>query len=136
MLYVTYAKFGAGGGFVDGYDTNGNLIARVATNGPLDAPWGITLAPAGFGQFSKDLLIGNRGDGRIIAFDPTTFQFLGALTLADGTVFSEPGLWSLSFGNKGTGFDVNTLYFVADSWDRAAHPPRFVQANTSRTTSP
>ncbi len=112
-LYVTYAKLGAGGGFVDTFDTNGKFLARVASNGPLNSPWGVALAPSGFGQFANDLLIGNLGDGRINAYNPTTFASLGQLTLNNGTVFSEPGLWSLSFGNQGAGFNSNTLYFTA-----------------------
>jgi uncharacterized protein (TIGR03118 family) len=83
-LYVTYAKVnsmgvGQPGGFVDEYDTSGNFIKRIATMGGLYAPWGITLAPGRFGQFSDELLIGQFGDGQILAYDPTTDAFLGTL---------------------------------------------------------
>ncbi|MDA0166025.1 hypothetical protein OM076_37520, partial [Solirubrobacter ginsenosidimutans] len=56
---------GRGLGIVDAFDTAGRL--RVAQFGHLNAPWGLAQAPAGFGRFSGDLLIGNFGDGRISA---------------------------------------------------------------------
>ena len=71
-IFVTYAKqdadrqdeiAGHGLGYVDAYDTAGHLLGRVASGGDLDAPWGLAWAPAGFGQFSGDLLVGNFGDG-------------------------------------------------------------------------
>jgi uncharacterized protein (TIGR03118 family) len=77
MLVVTFAKQQAGShdeqhhqgfGVVDAFDTDGNLISRIATHGQLNAPWGIALAPAKFGAFSGDLLIGNFGDGQINAY--------------------------------------------------------------------
>src|SRR5258708_32213595 len=76
-LYVTYASLGPGGtpmpgGVVSEFDANGNFIARIATGGPLFAPWGIVIAPAGFGGFSNDLLIGHFGNGEILAYDSTT----------------------------------------------------------------
>jgi uncharacterized protein (TIGR03118 family) len=61
---------------VDEFDTNGNLIRRVISDGALDAPWAVALAPAGFGDFGGALLVGNFGDGRINAFDPMTGVFL------------------------------------------------------------
>ena len=84
-IYVTYAKQdadahddvqGKGLGYVDVYDPNGNLLDRVASKGKLNAPWGLALAPAGFGDFSNSLLVGNFGDGRINAFDLATGEFL------------------------------------------------------------
>src|SRR5438309_2038872 len=87
-LYVTYAKqnaekhddvAGMGHGFVDIYDTSGNLLQRLITRGQLNSPWGLTLAPASFGEFANDLLVGNFGNGRINAYDPTTGEFLGRL---------------------------------------------------------
>jgi uncharacterized protein (TIGR03118 family) len=74
QLYVTYAKqdaaghddvAGAGNGFVDVFDTSGNFVKRLISNGPLNSPWGITVAPASFGQAAGDLLVGNFGDGLI-----------------------------------------------------------------------
>jgi uncharacterized protein (TIGR03118 family) len=109
------------GGIVDEFDTDGNLLTpnHFAANGlgagPLKAPWGITQAPADFGKFSNDILIGNDGGpGYIDAFDPNTGAFLGHLTQPDGTPIAIPGLWYLTFGNgtPQTGL-TKQLYFVA-----------------------
>ena len=85
-LYVTYARqdrdgglSNGGTGFVSVFDLNGNFIRRLVSRGHLDAPWGLSLAPAGFGQFGGALLVGNHGDGRIHAFNPDTGRFLGRL---------------------------------------------------------
>src|SRR5205807_10061375 len=57
-LYVTYAKqdaaqhddvAGPGLGYVDAFDTSGNLLRRIASGGSLNAPWGLAIAPSGFG---------------------------------------------------------------------------------------
>jgi len=131
-LYVTYALqdedqeddvAGPGNGFVDAYDTAGNLIRRVASMGELNSPWGLALAPADFGRFSGDLLVGNFGDGRIHAFDPATltsdgeFEAVGLLHSAAGGPIQIDGLWALQFG-KGTSAVganglTNTLFFTA-----------------------
>jgi hypothetical protein len=96
---------------------NGNFITRVAGQGVLNAPWGMALAPAGFGSFGGDLLIGNFGDGVINAFDPKTFALVGSLNTSAGTPIANPGLWEIFFGqNNGqntTLGDPNTLYFAA-----------------------
>ena len=88
LLYVTYAVqdaakhddvAGAGHGIVDAFDLNGNLIRRVTSGGALNSPWGLALAPAGFGQFGGNLLVGNFGDGHVNAYDPNTGSLLGTL---------------------------------------------------------
>jgi uncharacterized protein (TIGR03118 family) len=124
-VYVTYAQVstttfesvGAGLGYVDEFDNNGNFITRVAGQGVLNAPWGMALAPAGFGSFGGDLLIGNFGDGVINAFDPKTFALVGSLNSSAGTPIANIGLWEIFFGqNSGqitTLGDPNTLYFAA-----------------------
>jgi uncharacterized protein (TIGR03118 family) len=117
FIVVTYTPFppkpGLGIGVVDVYDTEGNLMRRFATGGQLDLPWGIALAPASFGQFSNDVLIGNVGNGRINAFNPRTGAFLGPLTNQSGKPIAFPGLWGLIFGNGGQGGSPNILYFSA-----------------------
>lgn len=122
QLYVTYAKQdadkeddvpGPGNGFVDVFDADGNFVERFASNGVLNSPWGMALAPASFGAFGNDLLIGNFGDGTINAFDPTNGNFLGTLDDVNGNPIVNQGLWGLEFGNNGPGFDPNTLYFTA-----------------------
>src|SRR5438093_974299 len=75
-IFVTFAKqgptgdelHGQGFGFVDAFDWAGNLLVHVARHGSLNAPWGLALAPANFGRFGGDLLVGNFGDGKIIAY--------------------------------------------------------------------
>jgi uncharacterized protein (TIGR03118 family) len=116
-LYVTYAQLGPGGtpmpgGVVDEYNSSGNLIKRIASDGPLSAPWGIVVAPANFGSFSNDLLIGNFGNGEIDAYDATTDLFLGTLDGTNGQPLVNDHLWALETRNA-PGFDPNALYFSA-----------------------
>jgi uncharacterized protein (TIGR03118 family) len=121
-VYVTYAEVnrsnggqmvGAGLGYVDEFDSNGNFIAEAIVQSVLNAPWGMALAPAGFGSFGGDLLVGNFGDGVINAFNPTTFAYVGSLSTATGTPIANPGLWEIFFGQGSTVGDPNTLYFAA-----------------------
>lgn len=120
-LFVEYADLTPTGaavpgstGYVDEYDSSGNLIARVVTGGTLDAPWGITMAPAtGFGAYSGDLLVGNFGNGEINAFNPVNGAYLGTLDGASGTPLVNQNLWALDFGNGSVGFSSTTLYFTA-----------------------
>jgi len=121
-LYVTYAKqdaakeddvAGAGNGFVDIFNTNGKLEKRLISQGALNSPWGLTLAPASFGQFSEDLLVGNFGDGTINAYNPHNGKFEGTLTDAAGKPISIEGLWGLTFGNGGLGGALDQLFFTA-----------------------
>ena len=121
-LYVTFAKqnakkhddvAGAGHGFVDVFDTNGNLISRLISRGSLNSPWGLALAPANFGQFSNDLLVGNFGDGHINVFDPNTAAALGSLQNSGGIPIQIDGLWSLQFGNGAAAGATNELFFTA-----------------------
>ena len=107
-IVVTYAKqdadaeddvAGPGNGFVDIYDTDGNLLSHFAARGALNSPWGVALAPQGFGRASGALLIGNFGDGRINAYAPASGKFLGALRDEHGARIAIDGLWALKFGN-------------------------------------
>jgi uncharacterized protein (TIGR03118 family) len=121
-LFVTYALqnadkhddvAGAGNGFIDEFDTSGNLIGRFASQGSLNSPHGMALAPADFGAFSNALLVGNFGDGRINAFDLKTHRFLGQISDAAGRPISNSGIWGMTFGNGAGGTRTNTLYFAA-----------------------
>lgn len=122
-LFVTYALRdatsgeqvpGLGNGLIDVFDTSGNLVRRFASGGVLDAPWGLALAPANFGEFSNALLVGNFGDGRIHAFDPATGDLLGALEDAPGEAIEIEGLWALSFGGgAAANGSTNSLFFTA-----------------------
>ncbi len=133
-IFVTYALQdadkmddvpGEGHGFVNMFDTAGKLLGRVASRGPLNSPWGMELAPDDFGKFSGDLLVGNFGDGRIHAFDPTKldgrgeFQHRGPLHSAGGPPIRIDGLWSLSFGNGANAGPKNVLFFTAGPFDES-----------------
>jgi uncharacterized protein (TIGR03118 family) len=124
-IFVTYAKQGPTGdelhgrglGFVDAFDTAGRLLVRVARHGALDAPWGLAMAPANFGNFGGDLLVGNFGDGRINAYREMPggqFAFRGPLRDAEERPITIDGLWALEFGhgapNNGP---TDTLFFTA-----------------------
>jgi len=106
------AMAGAGAGYVSVFDTNGNLVTHAIAGGNLNAPWGLALAPASFGSFGGDLLVGNFGDGTINAYEPTSFAFKGQLQDSTGKPIQNDNLWEILFGAKGTG-DPNTLYFSA-----------------------
>jgi uncharacterized protein (TIGR03118 family) len=121
-LYVTFAfqlpgkhddQAGPGKGFVDIFDTNGNLLRRLISHGVLNSPWGLTLTPANFGQFSNDLLVGNFGDGHIHAFDPQTGTLLGQLKNQSGKPIVIDGLWGLAFGNGAAAGQTDELFFAA-----------------------
>ena len=112
-LYVTFEnKTNPNMGAVEILNPNGTF-QPFSTDAHLKEPWGLALAPSTFGPFHGDLLVGNKFDGTINAFDPTTGAFVGTLTLANGSTFMEPGLWGLAFGNANPSFDPNTLYFTA-----------------------
>jgi len=124
-IFVTYAKQdadaeddvkGPGLGFVDMYSKRGVLLERVASQGVLDAPWGLAMAPDGFGEFGGDLLIGNFGDGTINAFERESdgdFEFEGTLHRRSGNVLSIDGLWAIQFGNGEAAGPTDTLFFTA-----------------------
>jgi uncharacterized protein (TIGR03118 family) len=124
-LYVTFAQqdsamqnetTGAGLGYVDIFDFSGNLISQFASAGALNAPWGIAIAPAGFGSLQGDVLIGNFGDGMINIFTPNGTALAsaeGPLMSSAGQPFVFPGLWSLVFGNGDSDKPVTTLFYTA-----------------------
>jgi uncharacterized protein (TIGR03118 family) len=127
-VFVTYAKqdadaadeiAGQGKGFVDAYDTAGNLLARVAQHGQLNAPWGLAMAPDSFGRFAGDLLVGNFGDGQINAYAEHNgpFTHAGELRDASGKSLSIDGLWALEVGQGGNNGPAGTLFFTAGPED-------------------
>jgi uncharacterized protein (TIGR03118 family) len=115
-----------GNGVVSVFDTTGTFVARVVTGGNLNSPWGVAFAPASFGIFSNDLLIGNFGDGMINVYDPKTFSFLGQLMDGAGKSLVYASLWELLPGGAAVGGtttvgggDTSTLYFTAGLKDEA-----------------
>ena len=121
-LFVTYAKQdaqkhtnvgGPGNGYVAMFNLNGSLIANLVSQGPLNSPWGMAIAPANFGSFAGALLVGNFTDGKINAFNATTGALLGTLDDTTGNPIAIPGLWSLNFGGGAQSEDPGTLYITA-----------------------
>lgn len=148
-LYVLYAKVaanghaavGAGEGFVDVFNPDGSFVKRFATQGKLNAPWGVTMTPAGFleesdmdkgegkngngnmnhSSDSSDvsapvILVGNFGDGHINVFTQAG-KFVGQLKSKDQTIVID-GLWALQFApTTATTIDPKRLYFTAGPAD-------------------
>src|SRR5262249_47370328 len=100
-------------GFIDVYSPDGMLLGRFASRGPLNAPWGMALAPLSFGDFGGALLVGNFGNGAINAFNPRTGQWLGALHDQRGNRIRAEGIWGMAFGNGILGQKTNALYYAA-----------------------
>jgi uncharacterized protein (TIGR03118 family) len=144
QLYVTYAMrdsalhdevTGAGFGYVDIFDFNGNFMSRFASAGALNAPWGIAVAPAGFGSFGGDVLIGNFGDGaiNIFASDGTS---MGPLMVINGGALAIPGLWSLMFGDGDTDKPFTTLFYTAGFADQTDGVFGSIAATTTTMSVP
>lgn len=115
-IYVSYIATSSGGGAVAEFNPDGTFMRQVAVSksgGPLESPWGMTMAPSNFGRFSNDLLVGNFGDGRISAFNPRNGRFLGQLANQHGQPIVIPFLWGLQFGNGQKAGPTNVLYFTA-----------------------
>jgi uncharacterized protein (TIGR03118 family) len=127
-IFVTYAQQDAakkndvpvpGQAYVDEFTPDGQLVGRVVNSGkknaPLNAPWGLALAPAGFGAFGGDLLVGNFGNGRISAYAQrgSDWVYKGQLRRGDGTPIAIDGLWAIAFGNGAAAGPTSTLYFLS-----------------------
>ncbi|GAB3410749.1 TIGR03118 family protein [Massilia agilis] len=127
-LYVSYARQdpnreddvkGPGFGFVSVFAPDGRFLRRFASAGPLNAPWGMALAPASFGRFGSRLLVGNFGDGLINAYDLATGKWLGQLKAPDRKPIRIDGLWGIAFGNGVNEQPVDTLFFSAGPNDES-----------------
>jgi uncharacterized protein (TIGR03118 family) len=126
-IYVAYAKqklpdkedddAGPGNGFLDRFSLQGEFLARVATGGALNSPWGMVIAPSSFGALAGDLLVGNFGDGKINVFDPKTGKFIGTLTKGDGSDVEIEGLWALIAGNGMNAGSDQEIFFTAGPGD-------------------
>jgi uncharacterized protein (TIGR03118 family) len=120
-VFVTYAwrapvdgNDAPTGGYVDEFTPTGKLVARLPRE-RLNEPWGLALAPQGFGRVGGDLLVGNFGDGTIAAYRRTRGRWLshGVLEGRNGRPIAISGLWSLAFGNDGLAGSSHTLFFTA-----------------------
>jgi uncharacterized protein (TIGR03118 family) len=123
-MFVTYVPIpatggqpiaGFGHGVVAEFTTTGEFIRIVERRGPLNDPWGMVMAPAHFGRFSNDLLVGNFGDGKILAYRQHRdgrFTFEGEMVGTNHRPLRNGFLWALWFGNGADGADPNTLYIT------------------------
>jgi uncharacterized protein (TIGR03118 family) len=127
-IFVTYAKQDAaakddvpvpGQAYVDEFTPDGQLLAHVVNSGkknaPLNAPWGLALAPAASGAFAGDLLVGSFGNGRVSAYTQrgNSWVYKGQLRTADGKPIAIDGLWAITFGNGSAAGPTDTLYFAS-----------------------
>lgn len=140
-MYVAYAALPKTGGLpithqglgvVAVFTLEGKFIRVVAKGGNLDAPWGMVMAPAQFGKFSNDLLVGNFGNGRILAYSMKPmndneerdgqnqqYKFDGMLRNSNHKLIENGFLWTLMFGNGVKGSDPNTLYITSGGSNQA-----------------
>ena len=129
-LFVTFAKqdafkhddvAGAGNGFVDEFDLDGKLIARVASNGPLNSPWGLAIAPTGFWQICRRLCWwATSATGRSAPSTlRITIKYMGKLLGIDGKAITIGDLWALTPGNDGKAGSSGEIYFTAGVKDEA-----------------
>ena len=127
-IYVAFAQTqpnsidevdGPGRGFVDAFSADGTLQKRFEWGIWFNAPWGLALAPDGFGHYSGMLLVGQFGSGRVAAFDASTGQFRGMLRTDKGKTLQIDGLWALEFGNGGSAGPTTTLFFTSGPDDEA-----------------
>jgi len=115
-IFVTYAypapvngNDAPHGGYVDEFDLDGRLLARVGRKGELDEPWGMALAPRGFGRFGGDLLVANFGSGRINAYRRGGHGW----TLHGWLPVTLDGVWGIAFGRGGMSGPRTTLFYAA-----------------------
>jgi uncharacterized protein (TIGR03118 family) len=107
QIFVTFAKInpsspnddlaGAGFGFVDVFNTKGQLLRRLVSNGRLNAPWGLEIV-------NGQLWVGNFGDGRINVYDPNNGNFQGTPKDVFGNPLDFDGLWGLLLSGNGEVF--------------------------------
>jgi uncharacterized protein (TIGR03118 family) len=148
QLYVSYTQqdaakhdetTGAGLGYIDVFDFSGNFVSRFASAGVLNAPWGMAVAPAGFGSLAGDLLIGNFGDGKINIFASNGTALatsVGPLTVTNGGTITIPGLWSLVFGNGDADKPLTTLFYTAGFADQTDGVFGSIAVSTATATPP
>lgn len=133
---------GNGFGFVDVFTNDGQFVKRFASNGTLNVPWGVTMAPASFlddqdmsdggsdngGYGDKSFGGGSNKRGNNDQKDPVILvgnfgdgrinvftqdgKFLGQLK-SHNHVLEIDGLWSLTFPPASANIDPHRLYFSA-----------------------
>jgi uncharacterized protein (TIGR03118 family) len=127
-VFIAYAKqdamqhddaAGPGNGLIDVFDASGKFLRRLVTGGELNSPWGLALAPADYSSLAGALLVGNFGDGTVLAFDPATGQLRGRFVDASGAPFSIDGLWGFRFGQDQPMESHTQLFFTAGPGDES-----------------
>jgi hypothetical protein len=118
---------------VDEFSPDGRLITRITSGGALNAPWGLAIAPAGWGRAAGSLLIGNFGDGRINIVARHGHHFAHPVTglvrvTSTGRPFAEPGLWGLLPGTAANG-GTDALWFTAGEAISAGPAGRLTRAS-------
>ena len=122
QLWVAFGGNKAASGFIDVFDTDGNLLRHFAADGPLHSPWGMAVAPADFGPFSNAILIANNiPKGRINAFDPVTGEFLGPLRDPSGQAIVFDQVWGIFFGGDTANNGAHSQLFFVAGPDNYAH---------------
>jgi len=128
FIIVTFAKqdaerhddlAGPGNGLIDVFSLRTGKFYRFATGSDagghlkaINSPWGVALAPRGFGALEDKLLVGNFGSGTIMVFEADG-DFIGLLEDSHEMPIAIDGLWGLSFGNGGKAGVPDALYFTA-----------------------
>jgi hypothetical protein len=77
------------------------LLLRLEDGAHRNEPWGINLAPSGFGRFSHDILVVQFCSGQIAAFNEVTECFEGFLVDVGSKSIAIPRSLGLRFGNNG-----------------------------------
>lgn len=125
IVYIAYAQLNAEGtdeeagpglGQISAFDLNGTLLWTLS-GAPFNAPWGMAIAPAGFGDLEGTLLVGNFGDGRITIVDRSARTVLGQLSDVDGVPITTDGLWGLVRGDGVDNARLDSIYFTAGPAD-------------------
>jgi len=110
---------GIGHGYIDVYDSTGNLLQRLPHVYALNSPWGMVVAPSTWAQLSGKLLVGNFGSGGIAAYDLVNNLFLGVLQDDQGLPIRINSLWGLAYGNGGSAGPTDTLFFASGYFSEA-----------------
>jgi uncharacterized protein (TIGR03118 family) len=126
-LAVTYAKQdaakhddvpGIGNGYITIYDQSGNIVSRLAHVIYNNSPWAVVVAPAGFGGFGGDYLVGMFGSGAIVAYT-SAGAFIGTFYNVAGVPLTVESIWGLGFGNGSGSGSKSTLYFTAGTYSES-----------------
>jgi uncharacterized protein (TIGR03118 family) len=102
-IFVSYSpapgKSAGIGGLVDVFKFGGHMTRRLITGNRLHEPWGMVVAPADWGKFGGDLLVGNVDGGAIHAYGRRSGKLHGTVQTLTGKAIKYNGLWGMQFGN-------------------------------------